>query len=321
MDLRAYSRKARAAGARDSEDTILAHITPEEAALLRSRGGSGRIDPTTGLPHFDAGGKRGDSHAGNASGGYGGGDSDGGGNGGTGRTSKTGTSNPANSRNYGSVTGIGGNSRSVSTPAVDMNAARAAVYSTPAERAAIAAGNYSSADAGYDGFSGRNISSMTPGMGYTTTPTNWKGALAGGAKTLAALAKLAAGNIIGGGVGLYQGAKQLSSSLGGTTYHDANGDEISGGTSRTAGGFGNPGNGGNNGNGGRDAGTSWGGSVAGNQQTNGNTTTATPGTIQSQYVSPYWSNYQQGYNGTGTTSTPFLDSQNPWMQYQKGYGS
>ena len=55
-------------------DTVLAHITPEEAAKLKAEGGSGRTDPKTGLPHFDAGGKRGDSHAGNASGGYGGGD-------------------------------------------------------------------------------------------------------------------------------------------------------------------------------------------------------------------------------------------------------
>ena len=54
-------------------DTVLAHITPEEAAKLKAEGGSGRTDPKTGLPHFDAGGKRGDSHAGNASGGYGGG--------------------------------------------------------------------------------------------------------------------------------------------------------------------------------------------------------------------------------------------------------
>jgi hypothetical protein len=33
-------------------DTMLAHITPGEAALLRSRGGSGTINPVTGLPEF-----------------------------------------------------------------------------------------------------------------------------------------------------------------------------------------------------------------------------------------------------------------------------
>jgi hypothetical protein len=33
-------------------DTMLAHINPEEAALLRSRGGSGSINPRTGLPEF-----------------------------------------------------------------------------------------------------------------------------------------------------------------------------------------------------------------------------------------------------------------------------
>ena len=33
-------------------DTMLAHITPGEAALLRRRGGSGTINPATGLPEF-----------------------------------------------------------------------------------------------------------------------------------------------------------------------------------------------------------------------------------------------------------------------------
>jgi hypothetical protein len=33
-------------------DTMLAHITPEEMRLLRSRGGSGTINPDTGLPEF-----------------------------------------------------------------------------------------------------------------------------------------------------------------------------------------------------------------------------------------------------------------------------
>ena len=33
-------------------DTMLAHITPEEAALLKARGGAGTINPMTGLPEF-----------------------------------------------------------------------------------------------------------------------------------------------------------------------------------------------------------------------------------------------------------------------------
>jgi len=33
-------------------DTMLAHITPEEAEILKSRGGSGTINPITGLPEF-----------------------------------------------------------------------------------------------------------------------------------------------------------------------------------------------------------------------------------------------------------------------------
>ena len=33
-------------------DTILAHITPKEAARLKREGGSGSINPDTGLPEF-----------------------------------------------------------------------------------------------------------------------------------------------------------------------------------------------------------------------------------------------------------------------------
>lgn len=36
-------------------DTIVAHINPQEAALLKSLGGSGTINPTTGLPEFFGG--------------------------------------------------------------------------------------------------------------------------------------------------------------------------------------------------------------------------------------------------------------------------
>jgi hypothetical protein len=36
-------------------DTVLAHITPDEAALLKARGGSGTINPDTGLPEFEDG--------------------------------------------------------------------------------------------------------------------------------------------------------------------------------------------------------------------------------------------------------------------------
>ena len=33
-------------------DTMLAHITPDEAQMLLELGGSGRINPMTGLPEF-----------------------------------------------------------------------------------------------------------------------------------------------------------------------------------------------------------------------------------------------------------------------------
>ena len=37
------------------KDTILAHITPKEAALLRERGGRGSKNPDTGLLEFEGG--------------------------------------------------------------------------------------------------------------------------------------------------------------------------------------------------------------------------------------------------------------------------
>lgn len=48
-------------GAAGSNDSVLAHITPREAAMLKARGGSGKRDPNTGLPHFDDGSDSGDS--------------------------------------------------------------------------------------------------------------------------------------------------------------------------------------------------------------------------------------------------------------------
>ena len=35
------------------QDTVLAAITPKEAALLKARGGSGKVDPVTGVKHFE----------------------------------------------------------------------------------------------------------------------------------------------------------------------------------------------------------------------------------------------------------------------------
>lgn len=61
-------------------DTILAHINPEEAALLKAHGGSGKINPYTGLPEFgfDDGPERGATGSSGSTGynaGYGGGSS------------------------------------------------------------------------------------------------------------------------------------------------------------------------------------------------------------------------------------------------------
>jgi hypothetical protein len=51
MDLPALAEMLRSKGR--GKDTMLAHITPKEAALLKRRGGSGTINPDTGLPEFD----------------------------------------------------------------------------------------------------------------------------------------------------------------------------------------------------------------------------------------------------------------------------
>ena len=48
--VRESAKRVQAAGR--GEDKILAHITPAEAELLKSRGGSGDINPATGLPEY-----------------------------------------------------------------------------------------------------------------------------------------------------------------------------------------------------------------------------------------------------------------------------
>lgn len=50
LDLPAVAALLRSKGRRG--DTVLAHINPKEAALLRKRGGAGTINPDTGLPEF-----------------------------------------------------------------------------------------------------------------------------------------------------------------------------------------------------------------------------------------------------------------------------
>jgi hypothetical protein len=53
LDLKALAEMLRRQGR--GQDTILAHITPQEAALLKSRGGAGTMNPNTGLPEFENG--------------------------------------------------------------------------------------------------------------------------------------------------------------------------------------------------------------------------------------------------------------------------
>jgi hypothetical protein len=55
MDLPALAEMLRSKGR--GKDTMLAHITPKEAALLKRRGGSGSVNPDTGLPEFEDSGE------------------------------------------------------------------------------------------------------------------------------------------------------------------------------------------------------------------------------------------------------------------------
>jgi len=50
-DLAALAKLLKSKGR--GRDTVLAHITPQEAALLKRRGGRGSINPDTGLPEFE----------------------------------------------------------------------------------------------------------------------------------------------------------------------------------------------------------------------------------------------------------------------------
>jgi len=50
-DLAALAQVLRSKGR--GRDTVLAHITPKEAALLKRRGGRGSINPDTGLPEYE----------------------------------------------------------------------------------------------------------------------------------------------------------------------------------------------------------------------------------------------------------------------------
>lgn len=104
MNLKKQAKKIRDIGISNSpggQDSRLIHANPEEEAILALLGGSGRIDPVTGLRHYDAGGLRGDSNAGNASGGYGGG---------------SGGSGGGSGDNTGSYAGIGAKIGSVFGP-------------------------------------------------------------------------------------------------------------------------------------------------------------------------------------------------------------
>lgn len=105
------------------QDSILAHITPLEASLLKAHGGSGRIDPETKLPHFD-------NEVGGGGDGWGGGDYGGGDFGpagpGPGENSESGDSNYGSGMGFGDTSGGDGNqtygiSNDQTTPSSSIN--------------------------------------------------------------------------------------------------------------------------------------------------------------------------------------------------------
>lgn len=51
LDLKGLAQVLRSKGR--GKDTVLAHITPREARMLKDQGGSGTINPETGLPEFE----------------------------------------------------------------------------------------------------------------------------------------------------------------------------------------------------------------------------------------------------------------------------
>ena len=61
MDLPSMAKRLAAAGR--GKDSILAHINPKEAALLRKHGGKGTPNPNTGIMEFDDGSDTGDTYA------------------------------------------------------------------------------------------------------------------------------------------------------------------------------------------------------------------------------------------------------------------
>lgn len=61
MSLKKNAKQIQKVGAKNSNgDTMLAHINPQEGALLQMFGGSGRTDPNTGIKHYDYGAGGGD---------------------------------------------------------------------------------------------------------------------------------------------------------------------------------------------------------------------------------------------------------------------
>lgn len=107
MSLKNKAKQVRAKGNQNSSvDSVLAHISPKEAQLLKMYGGSGRTDPQTGLPHFDEGaGAAGGGDGGSS--GFGGGTGDGWGGEGRGTGGHGVGSTPGGSLGGGGLGGIG----------------------------------------------------------------------------------------------------------------------------------------------------------------------------------------------------------------------
>ncbi len=208
-----YAEVVRKLGAKNVKgDTELVHVTRAEKAELKDRGGSGRIDPTTGLAHFDAGGQR----------------------------SKD---NPGQAGNSAGRDTSGGKDDEKDKPYRDLNAERASRFSTPEERAAIEKGDYSSAGP---------LGGMKPGEGYvglTGMQRFWAGlkSVFGGAKLIGGMAAGGVPGIVQGALGARKLGQNISEAVTGRRYHNAEGGVMSapssgnGGAPSVSGGNGNRG--------------------------------------------------------------------------------
>lgn len=160
-------------------DTVLAQINPHEVAMLIAAGGSGRIDPRTGIQHFDPSGGSNAGGAGHAGDGGDGGGDGGGNNGGgiSGGDARMGAPSSGNAYGGGYTGNTGGGNGSLMGGASGAyNSVSQLGIRDPITSASLANQGMYSNDSGPLGLVGRALL----GLGYMDpTAMNLKGLMAG----------------------------------------------------------------------------------------------------------------------------------------------